>query len=739
MLWVPSASSYIFNAETEEQITGLKGQRLYCVVDDASMIPIIGETIFKRLWLAGHGRIVVGKAGQLLVRTLIDKTVYQPCRLDFAGGANCEEPLVQRRGDPQKISGEAKILEAAKFTFLSEEEEVMYNNMMMAKKHELKPKAKKVRKQRIEERVAELPREKQAEARRRFTKAYEGGELDEDYHVIVLLDGKETDVSVAGLLAEPDKYHGLRGLDPVEPEYNNRDHVAVLNLAQENPNIYSFAHGGQTFFLRRKPKPVLVGASARDSVNRCLDTDMGNAERFYRLACGNVRYVEEKGWLVWNDSYWETSTALAIEAYKAKVVPEIYEEVIKSAAAHDSDASKTLAKWAKRSESSAGVNSAMRSASTMKGIHTDLSEFDQNKWLFTVLNGTIDLKTGKLMAHNKDHLITRQAPVIFAPEAQAPIWEAFLARIFNNDRDIIGFIKRAIGYSLTGFMNEDCWFLCHGSGANGKSVLMKTIQDMMGGYACAGAPGLLMQPRGGSEKHPTELADLQKKRFVVCQESESGDRLAEAALKRITTCDNIKARFMGKDFFEFEPTHKLWLSTNHVPKIRDTTDSTWRRIRLIPFEVVIPPKERDGELLNKLKEEWPGILNWAIEGCLEWQRDKLNAPEKVLKATSEYRKEEDIVAGFLDDVCYEKPGEFTFASDLYAAYHKWCRENGEEPKNQHAFGRAMTEKGYQRTNNGGTRYLDLTLKCDKDGKLTEAWEMHVKETMKPEPDNDLVF
>lgn len=722
MLWVPSSSSYIYNSETDEEINGLRGQRLYLMVDDARDIPRIGEIMFQRLWLGGHGRIEVGRAGQLLVRATIDDSIYQQSRLDFAAGAYCVPPLTQRRGIPLTLPGRLKILDHRNVEDLSAKDALKYESLLSDAKRRHKPEADKARQARIEEKVAEHPPEEQLDARIRYTMAYENGELPGDFKITIIKDGLRQTISVDQILANSEELDKVRTLDPVEPGYNGADDVGILNLSSKTPNLYSYAHGGRMYSLKASVAAEAQGIKAREIYNPYKNTDMGNAERFHELASSDVKFVEELGWLLWNGKFWEVNPLGVKELYKNTVIDQIYRELAEKASQHNSDAVKELNKWAKRSESDSQITSALRCASSMSGIRAKIEDFDKNLKLLNVENGTVDLTTGELKRHDRKDLITKLAPVVHDADAKAPVWLNFLDRIFENDQEQIAFVHRALGYSITGGTEGDCWFILHGVGANGKSVLLNNVLAMMGSYAGQAAPDLLMQPRGGSDRHPTELADLMARRFVVCQESEEGRRLAEASVKRMTTSDRIKARYMCKDFFEFDPTHKLWLATNHVPVIRDTTESTWRRIRMISFNVVIPPEERDPNLLQKLRAEWPGILNWLVAGCLEYQKVGLRPPPKVLAATAEYRQSQDVFAAFLSERCYEDAKALTSRKQLYCSYQRWCEEVGEYCKSEKLFSQALIEREYKKQHrNTGQHYWGIGLKIGPNGKITEEY------------------
>ncbi|MDP8952545.1 MAG: phage/plasmid primase, P4 family, partial [Actinomycetota bacterium] len=234
--------------------------------------------------------------------------------------------------------------------------------------------------------------------------------------------------------------------------------------------------------------------------------------------------------------------------------------------------------------------------------------------------------------------------------------------------------------------------ILYGPGANGKSTLINVVLEMLGGYGKQAAPDLLMAKHGA---HPTELADLFGARLVAAQETEDGRRLAEGLVKQLTGGDRIKARYMRQDFWEFDPTHKVWLATNHKPEIRGTDHAIWRRIRLIPFDVIIPKEEQDPRLPEKLRSELPGILAWAIEGCLAWQREGLGEPPEVRAATEGYRAEQDVLAAFFEECCVIREGTWAPFKDLYAAYAAWAEDSGEKPESKRKFGSRLKERGME--------------------------------------------
>jgi putative DNA primase/helicase len=290
-----------------------------------------------------------------------------------------------------------------------------------------------------------------------------------------------------------------------------------------------------------------------------------------------------------------------------------------------------------------------------------------------------------------DHLAKRTvAP--FEPNATCPLWEAFLKKIMAGDEALVAFLRRAAGYALTGEVSEHALFFLYGRGRNGKSTYLNTLQYALGDYAITVNAELLTAK--SQEEHPTGVADLQGRRFVATVEVEDGKRMAEALVKKLTGGERIRARRMRQDYYEFDPTHKLLMAANHKPTVRGTDDGIWRRIKLIPFRVQIPDDEVDRSLPIKLRDEAPGILAWAVRGCLEWQAGGLNEPSAVAEATADYRAEMDILADFLSERCLVDPSVRVKAGELYRVYGEWCKDTGSHTVSMNKFGRLMTERGF---------------------------------------------
>ena len=438
-----------------------------------------------------------------------------------------------------------------------------------------------------------------------------------------------------------------------------------------------------------------------------LCTDTGNAERLADRHGTNLRYCYPWGkWLVYDGTRWHVDDRGAVVRLAKETARSIFEEAKE---APSDTAANQLGKWASSSLSESKLRSMISLAQSEPGTPVLPEEMDSSPDLLNVLNGTIDLRTGDLREHRREDLITKIAPVEHDPDAKALIWEAFLERVLP-DPEVRGFFKRLCGYALTGAVSEQILPVLYGTGANGKSTALNTLLAVLGDYGMQAAPDLLVAKKGS---HPTELADLFGMRFVASIEVEDGSRLAESLVKQLTGGDRVKARRMRQDFWEFEPTHKVLMACNHKPQVRGTDNAIWRRIKLVPFTEIIPPAAQDKQLPEKLRDELPGILAWAVEGCLEWRRGGLRAPVKVRQATGAYKAEMDVLGAFLRDCC-ELGTEHTIAvKDLYGAYKFWCEENGERPETQRRFGSRLTERGgferYRGGSDGGHRWRGVRL------------------------------
>jgi putative DNA primase/helicase len=347
-------------------------------------------------------------------------------------------------------------------------------------------------------------------------------------------------------------------------------------------------------------------------------SDLGNARRFARLVGRDVHYVPAWGqWLVWAETHWRRDELAAVERFAQHIVESLH---LDAATETDHDRRKALARHALASDSARAIRGMLALAQSQLGIALPPDALDRDPWLLNCQNGTLELRTGRLRPHRPEDLITRVVPVAFDSTAPCPAFEGFLRRIFAERPGLIAFVQRAAGYALTGDTREQCFFVLHGTGANGKSTLVGALMGLFDSYAAQVAAETLLARRGDVALILNDLATLEGKRLVAAVESDMGRRLAEALVKQLSGGDRLKVRRLYADAYEIQPTFKLWLSTNHRPTIRGTDVAIWRRVRLIPFDVTIPLGEQDDRLPEKLEAERAGILAWAIRGCLAWRR-----------------------------------------------------------------------------------------------------------------------
>lgn len=426
-------------------------------------------------------------------------------------------------------------------------------------------------------------------------------------------------------------------------------------------------------------------------------TDSGNAERLVAAHREDLRYCHAwRSWLVWDEKRWRPDDDGEIERWSLATMRDLAKSALDEP---DQVRRERLVNWAMKSESDSRITAMIRRARVERAVVVRPSELDRDPMTLVVENGELmlDAHGFKLMTHCRGSLNTKLAPVQFNEKATAPAWDAFLERVMP-DRGDRSFLRRSVGYALTGDVSEHVMFVLHGSGANGKTTFLETIRAMLGDYAQQAPTDLITVKRPGSI--PTEAARLQGARFVSATETEDGTRLAEATVKQLTGGDRITARRLYQDYFEFNPTHKLWLATNHRPVVMGTDDAIWRRLRLIPFEVTIPPEERDRKLSEKLRQELPGILNWALAGLEEWKRDGLGESRHSKEATEEYRRDSDVFGAFLEECCEVGPGQVVAKAQLYSTYEVWASGGNLRPMTKHSFGRKMKERGFKETRQG---------------------------------------
>lgn len=407
------------------------------------------------------------------------------------------------------------------------------------------------------------------------------------------------------------------------------------------------------------------------------ETDTDNAERFARRFADRVAWCPEVGWLAYDGRRWAPdATTTCIE--RAKSAARLIASEVEYLA--ESERKTARAAFSKASLSKSALE---RMLDLSKGLLTiEHSRFDSDPFILNCLSGTIDLRTGELEPHDSRDYLTKLAPVEYHPDAECPQFKIFLNQITGRNKSLKGYLRRAVGYSLTGSTREQVFFFCYGpSGSNGKSTLLNLIRDLLGDYG-RHTPTETLMVKQYDNSIPNDLARLAGVRMVTAVETNAGRQLDEARIKAITGGEKVTARFMRAEYFEYIPQFKLWFGANDRPRVRGTDSAMWRRIRVVPFNVQIPEAERDDTLPEKLRGEYAGILAWAVRGCLAWQEKGLSEPDAVREATAQWYQAADHVKRFLGEEVILDADSITASASLFDRYSEWCRRNGEAALDQ---------------------------------------------------------
>ena len=430
-------------------------------------------------------------------------------------------------------------------------------------------------------------------------------------------------------------------------------------------------------------------------------TDSTYAMRLLKEHGQNIRYnAAWKKWIIWNGKYWEIDEGgVKIHEKGLEMVRNFYDELTKI---YDSTKREELEKSIILSESVRRRKAFVEAATWIEDLQIKASELDKNPWLLNVENGTLDISNGEFREHRQEDFITKIAKVKYDPKAVCPMWKKFVREILNYKGDIIKFVQTAAGWSLSGDISEQIMFILYGTGANGKSTFLNTIMYLLGDYATSTYTETFLKKNG--DGHTNDVARLRGTRFVATNEVEQGQRLSEPLIKKITGNDQMTARFLYGEFFNFIPTFKIWLATNHKPVIKGTDHGIWRRLKLIPFTTRIPEAKQDKFLEYKLRKETSGILNWLLEGMACWNKNKLITPKAVSYATDEYREEMDVIGNFISEKCSQDKKNTIIIKKLYKAYSDWCDDNNEHPVSERFFTLRLKEIGFKQGRNAMERY-----------------------------------
>lgn len=462
---------------------------------------------------------------------------------------------------------------------------------------------------------------------------------------------------------------------------------------------------GSLFHLAEENGWTPPRVRAGEGAPEIRETDVANAKRFAADHGRRVRFTIERGWFSWDGRRWAPDEkAVAVQALAKQTALALFDEI------RNSPDQKLAFAHARRSQSRQAIDAMVYLARSEPGIPARLTDFDADPMAFNCANGTLDLRTGKLRPHDPLDLITAMSPVVYDADATCKLFDVFLRQILNGDEALVAYLQRVIGYLLTGLTIEQVLHFFHGLGANGKSTLCEIILAIMGDYAIVCAPELVIAKRHAGI--PNDIARLRGVRVALMNETSQGSRFDEAKLKDLTGGDSLTGRFLHQEFFDFRPSHKLIIRGNHKPAITGTDEGIWRRLRLVPFTVQIPGAEQDKHLVEKLRAELPGILRWAVEGCLQWQREGLRPPACVLDAGDVYRAESDTLGRFIEERCEARSLAQIKSSAFFAAYQDFCQRAGERWIPARDLPMEMQRRGFEHKRGGqGVRlYLGIELR-----------------------------
>lgn len=493
----------------------------------------------------------------------------------------------------------------------------------------------------------------------------------------------------------------------------------LTDWREENPARFHddlIAHVAKAEPVKSRTAALLAWDEERYSLS-----DLGGARylRDYIESVGSgVRFSEEVGFFLLEDGVWRKDERQGVRTH-AQAVADLVRNLANAATSavsgteeegvsvREKKRAARLNRYAAHVQTSRGIDAMLRELQAVQGVPASVADFDTHADLLACLNGVINLRTGELMPHDPGLLLTRRVDHVYRPEAKAPRWESFLEEVFPAHRtELPAYIRRLIGYGITGHTTEQCFAVHWGTGANGKSVFTDTLTEVFRELTTT-TPFSTFEERA-SGGIPNDLAALKGSRLVMASEGEQGRPMAESVLKRVTGRDLIAARFMRKEFFEFRPTFLLHLATNFKPSFKGQDEGLWRRVKLVPWERYFKPEERDHRLGDVLLSESEGILTWAVNGAMEWYKVGLQDPPVIRDATTEYRSESDVLDGFIPGVFVADETGRMENKVLFHAFQEYADEGNYldlKKWSSRAFYRALEERGFKRLKTGGTNYF----------------------------------
>lgn len=461
-------------------------------------------------------------------------------------------------------------------------------------------------------------------------------------------------------------------------------------------------------FNLQRCSPPLEEKEVSSVINSCCKypagvdlslTDWGNAKRLRNRIKGKMLWDNSRGlWWFFKNGVWRQDQ---ISTHLYKYVDRVLRDILEQAALQrNKDDRKALAAHSEKSASRQRMDAMIELCKPLPGISVSAAKFDSDPYLLALSNCVVNLKTLETRQGTPDEYLTKSVQIEFDQDAKCPQWIRFLGDTFDPEN--VGFIQRALGYTLTGVTREHVLFFLYGTGANGKTTFINVLLKLCGDYAKNTLTHELMVSKYANNS-TNHLARLVGARLVVGSEVDSGSQLAESLIKTMTGGDAITCRYLYKESFEYYPNFKLWLTGNHKPIIRGSDEGIWRRIVLIPFLYTVSPKDRNPQLYSLLEAEMSGILNWALEGAAKYFDEGLGIPDSIRAATAEYRGEMDIISQWFEECCTRKPGHLTSNKELYESYKTWAEDNEQWCPKKNTFLSKVESLGFRRVRQSSER------------------------------------
>ncbi|MBU3126766.1 phage/plasmid primase, P4 family [Clostridium tagluense] len=552
----------------------------------------------------------------------------------------------------------------------------------------------------------------------KWRKSY--NEIFKDAKVVIFNDNDEPGITHADYIAQ--ELHEVA-------EYVKRPELPGI---LDKEDITDFIQGGNG---KEEIQEIINSTSIYeydDAADRSLInfnfSDVGNAERLMAVYGKNIRYSPiRKNWFAWSGKCWEFDNTGKIESLSRKVIRKLQTEgeaISLEGLEYEAEKKKEKLKmqiksFVLKSEGDGRLKAMTNQAKTF--IPYILKETDQNVYLINYKNGTLDLHTGLLRKFDRKDYLTKIVNLEYDPMAKCPNWTEFVNKIFLEDQELINYIQKSIGYSMTGDANLQCFYILHGKGSNGKGTFIQAIERLLGAYYSTLSPESLMERTGNNEGAREDLAKLEGTRFVCVNECDENKYFDENLLKRMSSGSNEKftVRRMYESYFDLRPEFKMWMTTNGLPRIKGTDKGIWRRIRKIPFEYDfdLDPTKDVNFYEEKLVPELSGILNWALEGCLKWQQEGMKVPKAVEVEIEKYKTDMDPIVRFIEDCCVVSETCRARIPALYDAYTEWCHENKEYVLSSIKFSKRLVDKGYKQSKVMGSRYWSGIGIADLSGQM----------------------